>query len=73
MLQGSSQDFLIARIVGVFEIVKNARAREQQLVALFGSFCFHGSELYTAGCSSSGLGEFYLRFNGFAFPTSSHM
>src|SRR5260370_38683602 len=73
MLQGSPQDFLIARIVGLFDIAKNTRARQQQVFTLSSSFSFHGSELYTSGCGTSGLGEFYLRFNGFAFPASSHM
>ena len=73
MLERGPQDFLIARIVGVFQVVQNTRARKQQVFALFGSLGFHGGELFPSGCNTSGLGGFDLIFNGFAFPTSSHI
>lgn len=73
MFERRPQDFLIARIGGVLDIVQNTRARKQQVFTFSNSFSFHGVELLPPRGGTSGLGGFDLIFYGFAFPTSSHI
>jgi len=72
MVERILEDPAVARVARGGELLENAGAGKKKTLPLLAELGLQWAQ--TSGAISfCGLGVFYLRFNGFAFPTSCHV